>query len=127
MPLCSARTTRWNFRRRKCVRFGVCGIVAVGKNNCAGDCAVLERAFAFFGSAVLVFRQKLDAAARYRAFQLVSIKIAFQLFSVLLQQHSEIEIAAKKIGTNNPAASQSRLGSFRRFICLLPGEAKRKK
>src|SRR5258708_5020120 len=127
MPLCNAGAARRNFGCRKCVRFGTSGIVAVSKNNRAADDSVLQRAFAFFGSAVLVFRQKLDAATRCRAFQLVSVKIAFQLFSVLLQQHPEIEIAAKKIGTDDPAASQCRLGSLRRFTCLLPGEGKRKK
>ncbi len=107
MPLCCSFTPLGDPRRRERVDFGMRGSAGIHEDHRARHRAITHTGVTLLGSTVLIFCQKMNATTGRRAFQLVAVEIARQLFALLVQQQPEINWRTKKIRVDHPTSTKN--------------------
>jgi len=121
VTFCGAFATCCDPRRGERVFFWMSRVAGIHEDHGTRHCAATYSGGSFLGSSVLILGQKMNATIGGAAFQFVAIKVACQLFAVLLQQQSEINWRTKKIGVDYPTSAKSASRSSVRLRSILCG------
>src|ERR1700676_597407 len=119
VPLRRPGLTLRNDFRRELVRVWRLRIVRVSKHQSSGDGIALHFAGAFFSAALFVFRQKMDRSALDRSLQLVAVKIAGKLVSLLLQLQGKCDRSSVKVAGNHPTPGDRSVRATRPVLSIL--------
>src|ERR1700730_6217819 len=93
-------------------------IFRVCKRHSSGDGVALNRAIAFLCAAPLVFGEKMDGIAADRSLELVSVKVACEPVSLLLQLQGKIDRSTVKLSPDDPPTGDGTVHGTRPFLRL---------